>query len=130
MRADPKEKIGLYNLLKQATAAAGIDDTETAVDLVRQALAEDPEIVEAHVILGNLTKKQGDLDQAVASYRRALDLDPEDIEATHLLAVAYKERGDTEEALAGFERVLALDNRNGPRPLADRRRTHASRPLQ
>ncbi|MEM9406929.1 MAG: sulfatase-like hydrolase/transferase [Acidobacteriota bacterium] len=112
-RADPKDKIGLYNLLKQATAAAGADETDTAIELVSRALAEDPEIVEAHVILGNLTKRKGDIDAAVSSYRRALELDPEDIEATHLLAVAYKERGDLSEALAGFERVLQLDERNG-----------------
>lgn len=112
-RADPKEKIGLYNLLKQATAAAGAEQTDTAIELVSDALSQDPEIVEAHVILGNLTKRQGDVDAAIDSYRRALELDPEDIEATHLLAVAYKERGDLAEALTGFERVLQLDERNG-----------------
>ena len=54
---DPKDKIVLYNLLKQA----GLDSVEGRIDAgiakVRQALAADPEIVEAYTMLGNMNAK-------------------------------------------------------------------------
>jgi choline-sulfatase len=56
-RGDPKDKISLYNLLKQAGTLSGEDRVEEAIARVEQALAIDPEIVEAHVLLGNFHKK-------------------------------------------------------------------------
>jgi len=112
-RSDPKDKIGLYNLLKEAGSASALGDVEGAVALARQALAEDPEIVEAHLLLGNFLRKAGRLEEASAAYRDALALDGENQEALYSLAVAYKELGRLDDALAGLERAAALDPRNG-----------------
>ena len=57
-RGDPKDKIGLYNLLKQAGTSSVEGRTEEAIARVRQALAADPEIVEAYMLLGNFLKGQ------------------------------------------------------------------------
>ena len=113
LRGDPKDKIGLYNRLKEATAAAVRDDLETAIAHVRQALAEDPEIVEAFVLLGNFERDAERPEAAVAAYRQALALDPEHREALYSLAVSYKESGRLEEAATGLERAADLDPRNG-----------------
>jgi arylsulfatase A-like enzyme/Tfp pilus assembly protein PilF len=112
-RGDPKDKIGLYNLLKEATAASVAGDLDVAVATVRRALAEDPEIVEAHMLLGNVLRKDDRHDEAVAAYRDALALDPEHREALYSLALAYKETGHLDEALAGLERAAELDPKNG-----------------
>ena len=112
-RGDPKDKIGLYNRLKEATGAASRDDLETALARVRQALAEDPEIVEAHLLLGNFERKSERPEAAVAAYREALALDPEHREALYSLALAYKETDRLDEAATGFERAAELDPRNG-----------------
>src|SRR5207253_8476075 len=56
-RGDPKDKIALYNLLKQAgtdSVSARIDE---AIAKVRRVLATDPDVVEAHLMLGNLYTK-------------------------------------------------------------------------
>jgi tetratricopeptide (TPR) repeat protein len=110
-RGDPKDKIGLYNLLKQAGGDSVANRLEEAIAKVQQALAQDPEIVEAHTLLGNFYNKQKRYEEAAAAYRRALALDPEHQGATFSLALAQKELGRTQDAEVGFERARALDPR-------------------
>jgi len=112
-RGDPKDKIGLYNLIKEASTAAAADRIDDAIAKVQSALAADPEIVEAYMLLGNFQKKAGRAGEAIASYRRALERDPEHQGALFSLAVAYKDEGRLDEARVGLERARALDPRNG-----------------
>jgi arylsulfatase A-like enzyme/Tfp pilus assembly protein PilF len=112
-RGDPKDKIGLYNLIKQASGASAEGRLDEAIAKVQEALRADPEIVEAYMLLGNFQKKARQPEEAIASYRRALERDPEHQGALFSLAVAYKDQGRLEEARLGFERARALDPRNG-----------------
>ena len=112
-RGDPKDKIGLYNLMKQATSASALGRPDEALAKIRQALAEDPEIVEAHMLLGNFLRKENRWEEALEAYKAALALDPEHDEALYTLALAYKETERLDEALAGFERAADLDPKNG-----------------
>ena len=111
-RGDPKDKIGLYTLLKQA----GLDSVEARVDegirKVREALAADPEIVEAYLMLGNMQTKAGRQAEAVGAYQKALAIDPDNQNAAFNLALAFKTAGRIDAAEAGFERVLALSPRD------------------
>jgi arylsulfatase A-like enzyme/Tfp pilus assembly protein PilF len=112
-RGDPKDKIGLYNLLKQAGTASMEGRVEEAIVKVREALAQDPEIVEGYTLLGNFQAKAKRHEEAVAAYRKALELDPEHQGALFSLAVAYKDAGRLADAEAGLERARQLDPRNG-----------------
>jgi arylsulfatase A-like enzyme/Tfp pilus assembly protein PilF len=112
-RRDPKDTIGLYNLLKQASTQSALGNVDEGIAAVRRALAEDGQIVEGHVLLGNLLKKAKRPDEAIAAYRRALAEDDTNQGALFALAFAYKEAGRLAEARAGFERARALDPRNG-----------------
>ncbi len=107
--ADPKDKIVLYNLLKAAGTDSTEDRIEDATAKVRRVLAEDPAILEAHFVLGNLFVKQEDWDGAIAAYREALALDPEYLSAVLGLADAYRLAERYEEAAAGYRRLLDLD---------------------
>jgi arylsulfatase A-like enzyme/predicted Zn-dependent protease len=110
-RGDPKEKIGLYNLLKLAgedSVAGRLDD---GIAKVRKVLAADPEVIEAHTMLGNMHTKAGRFAEAIAAYQEALAVDPEHEGAAWSLALAYRQAGKLNEAQAGFERVLALNPR-------------------
>jgi choline-sulfatase len=111
-RGDPKDKIALYNLMKQA----GLDSVEGRIDegiaKVRQALAADPDIVEAYLMLGNMNTKAKRDKEALAAYQKALTLDPDNQSAAFSLALAYKNAGRTDAAETGFERVLALNPRD------------------
>jgi arylsulfatase A-like enzyme/Tfp pilus assembly protein PilF len=112
-RGDPKDKIGLYNLMKQAGSSSSEGRVEEAIAKVKQALAEDPEIVEAYMLLGNFLKKGKNPAEAIAAYKQALARDDEHQGALFALAVAYKDTGRLDEARAGFERARELDPRNG-----------------
>jgi tetratricopeptide (TPR) repeat protein len=112
-RGDPKDKIHLYNLLKKASTASAEGRYEEAIATARQALAEDGQILEGHMLLGNFLSKSGRREEAIAAYRNALAVDPEHHETVFRLAVAYKELGRTEDARLGFERAQQLDPRSG-----------------
>ncbi len=112
-RGDPKDKIGLYILMKQASGASAEGHLDEAIATVQEAITADPEIVEAHMLLGNFEKKAKRPTQAIASYKQALKLDPEHQGALFSLAIAYKDAGRLEEARIGFERAQKLDPRNG-----------------
>ena len=112
-RGDPKDKISLYNLLKQASTASAEGRFEEAITKARQALASDSEILEGHMLLGNFLKKAERDAEAIAAYKQALALDPEHRESLFRLARAYKDQGRPEDARTGFERARTLDPKNG-----------------
>ncbi len=112
-RGDPKDKIALYNLLKDASGASAQGRYEEAIAKVGAALAADPEILEGHMLLGNFLRKSGRIEEAAASYRRALALDPEHDESIFLLALTYKDTGRLSEARTGFTRAREIDPRSG-----------------
>ena len=107
--ADPKDKIVLYNLLKEAGTDSTEDRIEDAMAKVERVLAEDPGILEAHLILGNLHVKLEDWSGAIGAYREALALDPEYKSAILGLADAYRLAERYGEAAAGYRRLLELD---------------------
>jgi len=112
-RGDPKDKIELYNLLKEAASLSVEANIDQAIATVKQALARDPEIVEGYMLLGNFYKKANRPQDAIAAYRDALARDNEHQNALFSLALAYKDEGRLDEAQVGFERARALDPRNG-----------------
>jgi arylsulfatase A-like enzyme/predicted Zn-dependent protease len=112
-RGDPKDKIGLYNLMKEAAALSSENRIDDAIATVRQALDQDPEIVEGYMLLGNFYKKLKRPEDAIAAYRDALARDSEHQNALFSLALAYKDEGRLDEARVGFERARELDPRNG-----------------
>jgi arylsulfatase A-like enzyme/cytochrome c-type biogenesis protein CcmH/NrfG len=116
LRGDPKDKIGLYNVLKRAAKDSVDGQLEDGIAKVRDVLAADPEVIEAHTMLGNMNVKAHRLPDAIAAYRKALAIDPEHEGAAWSLALAYQDAGKLDEARAGFERVRQLNPRDA-RPL-------------
>jgi arylsulfatase A-like enzyme/lipopolysaccharide biosynthesis regulator YciM len=111
-RGDPKDKIVLYNLLKQAGTDSVSGRIDDAIAKVGRVLAEDPTVVEAYIILGNLHAKAKRPDAAIAAYQKALALDDRNENAAFALALAYKQSGQLDAAQAGFERVLQMNARS------------------
>ena len=109
--ADPKDKIGIFKLIREASTDADEGRTHEAMNKLELALAEDPEIPEAYHLLGNLHAESGENDRAVAAYQQALARAPEYKPAIFGLALAYREMGQDVKAAAGLERILELDPR-------------------
>ena len=117
-RSDPKDKIALHRLIMAAQSAVGGGDEEAAAARLREVLAQDPGIVDAHQMLGNVAARAGRHAEAVGHFREALALDSEHRAALFGLAAAYRAEGRREEALIGFRRLLALNPRDAKAALA------------
>jgi arylsulfatase A-like enzyme/Tfp pilus assembly protein PilF len=114
-RADPKDKIGLFNKLGTATDLSKERDGDPEasftriVGLLNEVIREDPRVIDAWFMLGTKYLAHGDLEKAVDHFKHTLTLKPDYDLAVFNLAQAYRRMGDDNAALAGFERYLALD---------------------
>jgi TolB-like protein len=80
-----------------------------AVAAARKALELDPDLVEAHVLLGDMAQQQWRWAEAEAAYRRALELSPNNAEAYSAFAGWLVSQGRTEEAVTSCRRARELD---------------------
>lgn len=108
---DPKDKIELFKRVREASSDAEEGRVEDARIKLERVISEDPEVIEAYNILGNVLGRSGDLEGAAEAYRKALARDPEYKAAIFSLALTYEEMGRIEDAAAGFERILELEPR-------------------
>jgi tetratricopeptide (TPR) repeat protein len=77
---------------------AGQQDANQAEAFLRQALAADPQLAEAHFEMGVLYQARLDWKQSATSLERAIALRPEFPEAHYRLSRAYAHMGRREEA--------------------------------
>jgi arylsulfatase A-like enzyme/Tfp pilus assembly protein PilF len=114
-RADPKDKIAIFNKLGEATEltkdrdASGKPPFDHIVALLNEIVRDDPEVIDAWFMLGMQHMTHGDLEQAVGYFKHTLALKPDYDLAVFNLAQAYRRMGNDEAALAGFEHYVTLD---------------------
>jgi arylsulfatase A-like enzyme/Tfp pilus assembly protein PilF len=107
-RADPKDKIEIHQAIMWAQSFVSQGDLEEAERRLRDALALDDGMIDAHQMLGHIATKNRDLEQAVGHFQRALALDSDHKNSLFGLASAYRQLGRPEEALVGFRRLMQL----------------------
>jgi arylsulfatase A-like enzyme/Tfp pilus assembly protein PilF len=100
---DPKAKLKLFAMMNTAKARAQEDALDGAIGIMRQVIAEDPNIMDAHLTLGNWLVKARDPEGAIVAYKAALSLKPDDEISLGNLAQLYRARGRTEDELAALE---------------------------
>jgi arylsulfatase A-like enzyme/Tfp pilus assembly protein PilF len=111
--ADPKDKIGLFNLVMTARERLHDDhDSEGGLKVLREVVAKDPQVIDAWVMMGNEYSRRREFKQAVDAYQHALALKPDYDLAVFNLANVYRTMGRDEDAMIGYRRLLALDSRN------------------
>ncbi len=110
--ADPKDKIGLYNLIKVAQWKSAEEKTDEALADITQVLQQDSGILEAHLVLGNILMKKTQYASARETFQNALNLNSSFTPAIFGLAFAYEREGKWDAARAGFERLLQIDPRD------------------
>jgi tetratricopeptide (TPR) repeat protein len=114
-RADPKDKIGLFNTLGDATDLSREAEGNSQhsfnkiVALLNDVVREDPAVIDAWFMMGTQYLRHGDPAKAVEYFKRTLGLKPDYDLAVFNLAQAYRRLGDDDAALAGFEHYLTLD---------------------
>ncbi len=109
-RADPKDKIELFNLMGDARDLMPEKDSFPKVTaLLRRVLTADPRVIDAWFSLGNAYFKAGRYQEAIDHFRKALELKPDYDLAVINIAGAYRRLGNDAAALAGFEHYLTID---------------------
>jgi arylsulfatase A-like enzyme/Tfp pilus assembly protein PilF len=109
---DPKEKLPIFARLGAAKALAQEDKHEQAIAQMREVIALDPGIIDAHVTLANWLRRVGKRDEAVAALKAALSIQPDNELALENLASVYRALGRHEAAIEGYRSVLELEPRN------------------
>ncbi|HJR70104.1 MAG TPA: tetratricopeptide repeat protein, partial [Gammaproteobacteria bacterium] len=110
--ADPKDKIGIFNLMFAANESAGKETSEQAIARFERVLSQDPNVLDAWIMLGNEYMKKREYGAAIEKYQRALTINPDYDLATINLATAYRSLGNYDAAVVGYERYLARDPKN------------------
>ncbi|HET7747029.1 MAG TPA: sulfatase-like hydrolase/transferase [Vicinamibacteria bacterium] len=106
---DPKTKVHLYALMAAARAAAQDERLEQAIEKMRQVVAEDPGIVDAHLTLGNWLSRAARAEEAIAAYQQVLQRDPDNTIALVNVAHIHRQRGRVTAAVEGYRAALELD---------------------
>jgi arylsulfatase A-like enzyme/predicted Zn-dependent protease len=109
---DPKDKIALVNLIKEAGADLKSDRLDAAFERIRTVLAADSDILAAYNVLGNLHVKNGDRAKALQAFQQALAKDPKYRPALFNVAVLYHDLNRPRDAADTLQRLLALDPRD------------------
>lgn len=86
--------------------------TESAISLLRQAIAVTDDRAAYHYNLGCMLQAQGKLEEAAACYERAIALHPQLTPAYLNLANVTKALGHIDEAVRHCERAVAFDPAN------------------
>ncbi len=82
-------------------------DPRAAVAEIKQAIAIDPNHVEARTLLGWVESEiRGDFDSAIREYQKVVELRPSSAEAYNNLGVAEKRKGDLAKAADAFNKSL------------------------
>jgi len=83
--------------------------SSAGIDLIRRAIAINPNRAETHYNLGLALKQEGRLDEAIVAYRQAIALNPGDADIHNNLGIALRGRRALDEAAAAFRRGIALN---------------------
>jgi len=113
VRADPKDKIDLFNLLTDSSEIAKEGGSfERVVEMLSRVVKEDPNVIDAWFKLGNSYYKVGKYEEAIKHFQQALVLKPDYDLAVINMANAYRRLGRDDAALAGYEHYLTIDSQN------------------
>ena len=90
-------------------AYIGLKAYQEAIDALQNAIALDPDLVDAHYNLGYAYVEQGAYDQAIPHLKRAIAIAPNFKRAHYNLARAYRELDNLEAATYAVTETLRLD---------------------
>jgi len=85
-----------------------LDQQEMAKNSFQTAVENDPELLDAWMMLGNILEKEGD-DKALVCYNNILLVDAENVEAMHAKAFYFQNNKDIDKALEIYREINLID---------------------
>ena len=101
-KAGSLQPTGAVNLYEYALTLVQMNHFEDSQREARAAVRADPNLAEAHELLGGLLAREKDFDAALVEYREAVRLKPEFGRAQLDLAATLAAKGNTSEAILHF----------------------------
>jgi tetratricopeptide (TPR) repeat protein len=98
----------LFLINRLTEVALKLDDTATAVQLLRRSVALAPQQPVAWMRLATALAKVNEADEALAACDRAIELQPGLAEAHNVRGFLLSEANRPQEALESFDRVIAI----------------------
>jgi tetratricopeptide (TPR) repeat protein len=105
-RVPVPEKAAVGKMLRAVEQAARSDGRDEAVALLEQAVADDPDLWEAHYNLGVLRARRGELEAAQKQLEAAHDLAPNAEDVVSALGEVLRRRERPREAVAVLARFV------------------------
>ena len=101
-------------LFRNGKASMDRGDYDMAIDSLSKTLYEDPNFVDAHILLAKAYgKKKGAYLESVKYLKNAIELDADNLEALSLLAKIYTQYGKYRDALPVVEKILKIAPNSG-----------------
>ncbi len=110
--ADPKDKFPIFQKVTGAGEMVLEDKYAEAAELLEAALAEEPGIPQALLVLSTCYENLGRIEESKAMLDIVLKDDPENIQALISLANILLEERRDDDVLALCKRALSVDERN------------------
>ncbi|MCJ7679940.1 MAG: tetratricopeptide repeat protein, partial [Candidatus Aminicenantes bacterium] len=110
---DPKEKIVVFNQLSKAKEMGLQGETENALQMIDRIIADDPDIIDAYFMKGNLYFKDNRFQEALDTFRIVLDKKPDDDFTAINIANSHIRLGQLDEAkvfLTNFIQTVPPDS--------------------
>ncbi|MBN3922244.1 tetratricopeptide repeat protein [Nostoc sp. NMS4] len=104
-------------------------DLENAVTCYKQAIALQPDLLEAHYNLGLALQEQGKFEEAIASYEKLLELNPNDGETYLNLGKIYQQQNQFQKAVSAYQQGLKLINPHYAKALATDKKAEISQQI-
>ncbi len=104
---DPKERIGIANLLYEALVDMEQEQYQEAVPILEQVLKQEPNTPIAFLQLGRAYMSLKEYKKAVTPLRSLVEKKPDDAFARYELGCALVKTGDWDEALPHFEAAVS-----------------------
>lgn len=105
LRLEPQDVASLVHL---AAAHHQLEKYETALDVLNQAIALDPTVLEAYSLKGDMLTGAKQYQEAIACYEKVLSFNPENSLAWNNKGVALYGLGHYDKALICYDRALSI----------------------
>jgi arylsulfatase A-like enzyme/Flp pilus assembly protein TadD len=115
--ADPKNKIRIFNRIRQAEERFTADDLDNALSAINEVIQEDPAVPQARQVRAQIYMNKDRLPEAIEDCRAALKSDPEYKAALFTLAHAHRLEGEYGESIAVYKRLMSLEPKDYKPPL-------------
>lgn len=103
--ADPKDKIGISNILQEGMIDIEDGRYEEAIPLLKHVLEDSPLVTAAQMQLGIALSKVRRYPEAIVALRKAIEQSPDSVQAQYELALALYETGAWRDSVPYFEFV-------------------------